>query len=404
VLIRAITELASTALLLVTLPGTSEIALTTLGALLPSSSPRDSSIDKLGISFSRLAVVIPAHNEAASILRCIQSLRNCEALSSERSVALVVVADNCTDDTANIAHQAGAITIVRADHERIGKGFALQDTFKELLVQNFDALAIVDADTIVERNFFVEIATMLDAGADAVQTRYLALNADASLPSRLGAIALMAFNVLRPCARDRLGLSVGVLGNGFALPRSTLQAVPYAPSSIVEDLEYHLRLIESGKRVVFADRTTVRADMPVTARAMATQRSRWEGGRFRMFMLNARALGRDLIKGNLRAFEPLLELMTLPLSFHVSALAVLFLIGSTGLRIYALAALALVVAHLAIAVIVAGGKLDDLIVLMAAPFYIAWKLTLSVNILRFARKDAKWLRTERSEVAPDTQS
>lgn len=121
-----------------------------------------------------------------------------------------------------------------------------------------------------------------------------------------------------------------------------------------------------------------------------------------MFMLNVIPLGRELIKGNLRAFEPLLELMTLPLSFHVSVLAVLLLIGGTGLRIYTLAALGLVVAHLTIAVIVAGGKLDDLTVLFAAPFYIAWKLMLSLNILRFARKDAKWLRTERSEVAPDT--
>jgi hypothetical protein len=137
---------------------------------------------------------------------------------------------------------------------------------------------------------------------------------------------------------------------------------------------------------------------------MATQHSRWEGGRFRIFMLNSIPLTRELLNGNVRALEPLLELMTLPLSFHVSMLAVLLLIGSAGFRIYAVAALALIVVHLAVAVIVAGGKLDDLRVLLAAPVYIAWKVMLSVNIVRFARKDAKWLRTERSKVAPDTQS
>jgi cellulose synthase/poly-beta-1,6-N-acetylglucosamine synthase-like glycosyltransferase len=404
VLIKAVTELASTALFVATLPGSGEIALTTLGAILPSSAPVNSSMERPGSRCGKLAVVIPAHNESATILRCLQSLRNCEPLSGEREVSLVVVADNCTDDTANIARQAGAITMVRTDRERIGKGFALQDTFEELLAQDFDAFVIVDADTVVERNFIVEIARMLDAGADAVQTRYLALNAEASLPSRLASIALMAFNVVRPRGRDRLRLSAGVLGNGFALPRRTLQAVPYSASSIVEDLEYHLRLIESGKRVAFADRTTVRAEMPVTALAMAMQRSRWEGGRLRMLVLNAIPLGRALTRGNVRAFEPLLELMTLPLSFHVSMLAVLLVIGSPVFRIYSLVALVVIFVQVVVAVIVTGGKLDDLATLLAAPFYIAWKLMLSANIFRFARKDAKWVRTERSEVAPDTQS
>jgi len=121
-------------------------------------------------------------------------------------------------------------------------------------------------------------------------------------------------------------------------------------------------------------------------------------------MLNLLPLGRASINGNVRALEPLLELMTLPLSFHISMLAVLLVIGSAAFRIYTLAAVALVVAHIAIATIVAGGGLDDLRILLVAPLYIAWKLMLAGNIFRFARKDARWLRTERSGVAPDTQS
>jgi hypothetical protein len=115
--------------------------------------------------------------------------------------------------------------------------------------------------------------------------------------------------------------------------------------------------------------------MPVTALAMAMQRSRWEGGRLRMLVLNAIPLGRALTRGNVRAFEPLLELMTLPLSFHVSMLAVLLVIGSPVFRIYSLVALVVIFVQVVVAVIVTGGKLDDLATLL-----------------------------ERSEVAPDTQS
>ena len=66
-------------------------------------------------------------------------------------------------------------------------------------------------------------------------------------------IALLAFNVMRPRGRDRLALSCGILGNGFALRRETIEAVPYEAGSVVEDLEYHLRLVRAGKKVQFAD-------------------------------------------------------------------------------------------------------------------------------------------------------
>jgi len=396
-------ELASAALVIMTLPGSIEIALSTLGSIVLLPKHPDANAAGQDAQIDSLAVVIPAHDESATILRCIESLQSCDALGNGRKVTIVVVADNCADNTAELARRAGAITIVRVDGARQGKGFALQDAFEKLLPAGFDAFVIVDADSVVDRNFLREVAGMLDAGADAVQTRYLTLDSDASLPSRLSRIALMAFNVLRPRSRDRLGLSAGLLGNGFALPRKTLLTVPYSASSIVEDLEYHLRLVSAGKRVVFADRTTVWADMPTGTRALATQRTRWEGGRLRMVKLNAIGLARQLVYGNFRALEPLLELTTLPLSFHVPLLLMILIIGSTASQTYASMAIALVAGHIILALFVAGGELQDLALLLLAPFYIAWKLILSVQVFRFARRDAKWLRTQRSQVASDPQ-
>ena len=155
--------------------------------------------------------------------------------------------------------------VERIDALRRGKGYALEDPFAMLLAEGFDAFIVIDADTVVEPNLLVEIVTLFESGADGVQTRYGVLNYNVSTRTRLMNIALMAFNVLRPRGRDRLGLSSGILGNGFALSRATLIAVPYAAHSIVEDLEYHLKLVRHDRRIEFADRTTVRADMPVSA-------------------------------------------------------------------------------------------------------------------------------------------
>jgi len=287
------------------------------------------------------------------------------------------------------------MTIVRTDAERQGKGFALRDAFEKLLSDDFDTFVVIDADSIVEGNLFVEIAALLESGAHAVQTRYLALNAGTSIPTRLMSIALMASNVLRPRGRDRLGISAGILGNGFALSRETLLAVPYLASSITEDVEYHFQLVSARRSVAFADNTTVRAELPAGAEAAATQRMRWEGGRLRMIKENALALGLQVLTGNFYALEPLLDLLTPPLSFHVVILSVIFAFGSNVVRLYAFVALAIVALHVTAAILVAGGDLADIGALVAAPFYIAWKITLVPGIYRFGRKGARWIRTQR---------
>lgn len=126
--------------------------------------------------------------------------------------------------------------LVRNDLEVRGKGFALEFAFGILLDEGFDAMVVVDADTTVEPGFLATIEGCLAQGADAVQCRYSVLNPEASMRTRLMNVALLAFNVLRPRGRERLGLSVGILGNGFALTSDTLRTVPYHTHSVVEDL------------------------------------------------------------------------------------------------------------------------------------------------------------------------
>jgi cellulose synthase/poly-beta-1,6-N-acetylglucosamine synthase-like glycosyltransferase len=208
-------------------------------------------------------------------------------------------------------------------------------------------------------------------------------------------VALLAFNVLRPRGRERLGLSVGILGNGFALTSDTLRAVPHDTHSVVEDLEYHLRLTRAGKAVRFADRTTVRAKMPTSSSASGTQRARWEGGRMRMIREQVPSLMADVVGGRIRMVEPLLELLLLPLAFQTALLLFALTLPLSPVRWYAAVALGVIAAHVCAAITVGGGAVSDLMALAFAPCYVVWKLALAPAITRAARKDTEWVRTAR---------
>jgi cellulose synthase/poly-beta-1,6-N-acetylglucosamine synthase-like glycosyltransferase len=381
-------------LILCTLPGTIELALLTFGGLLPYPTSR-SHKDQAKPTIQKIAIVIPAHDEAAMIVRCVSSIVGCARPSRPVASSVIVIADNCTDATAALAWSAGARVILRFDTNRRGKGFALQDAFAKLLTEGFDAIAVVDADTVVETNFLSEIVRLLDAGADGAQTRYRVLNPYATTRTRLMSVAFMAMNVLRPRGRVHWGLSAGLLGNGFALSRKTLEAVPYDAHSVVEDLEYHLRIVRSDRRIAFADRTTVRGEMPTGTHGARTQRARWEGGRLRMIAQNVPTLAREVIRGRFRLLEPLLDLLLLPLGFHLVMLATTLAIPYAPARIYAASAIGLVAFHVGAGIAVSGGGISDVFSLLAAPFYILWKVAVTPEIFRSGRRKAAWIRTER---------
>lgn len=383
--------IASRILILLTLPGTVELAMLTFAAMLPS---RDRLPKSIGTTIAKFAVVIPAHNEAAAIVRCVRSISACTPPDSVEA-QILVVADNCTDATAELARTANARVLVRTDSAKRGKGFALQYAFQILLDEGFDAVFVVDADSVVDSNLLLEVVRKFRSGADGVQVRYVVLNPHDSVRTRLMNVAFMAFNVLRARGRARLGLSVGIFGNGFGLSRATLKAVPHDAHSLVEDLEYHLQLVQAGRKIVFVDRTHVRADMPTGGRGTATQRARWEGGRLQTAIQNLPGLLGGVISGKPRLLEPTLDLLLLPLAFHVTLLVLTALIPFGIARIYALIALALVALHVITGIVVGGGDWRDFAALLSTPFYVAWKITALPRILQSARGAGPWVRTDR---------
>jgi cellulose synthase/poly-beta-1,6-N-acetylglucosamine synthase-like glycosyltransferase len=373
---------------LLTLPGTIELLLLSVAGWMPRrrSAPPATARYRLGI-------VVPSHNEELNIAGCLKSLLAADRNNIDLTVA--VIADNCTDRTAEVAAAAGARVLVRNNKEKRGKGFALDHAFNILMPEGFDGFAVIDADSAVSPNLLTATVAELSAGADATQCRYIVRNSGDSVRTRLLSLALLAFNVLRPRGRDRLGLSCGIYGNGFALAAATLREVPYTAESVVEDLEFHLALVRAGKRVRFIDYAVVSGDMPAAGAGVKTQRARWEGGRFRMMAEKLPSLTGEILRGKFALTEPCLDLALLPLAFHVVLLILAALTPFWFARDLGLFGLAVIVFHLVAAIGAGGGTWRDVAVLAAAPFYILWKLMLIPRLLATSRSGAAWVRTER---------
>jgi len=294
--------------------------------------------------------------------------------------------------------------LVRQDVEHRGKGYALAHAFEHLGKTgsgNFDAIVVVDADTVVSKNLLRAFAARIEAGALALQADYAVRNPDASWRTRLMAIAFGAFHVLRSLARERLRLSSGLRGNGMCFTNQILALVPHDAFSIVEDVEYGIRLGEAGHRIHYAAEAHVYGEMVSSAGASQSQRRRWETGRAALArtrglpLLRQAFARRDLVLLDLAIDILLPPLSTLAMwvvaGFGLALLCRYFLSPTVSLRIWIanLIALGLYVLR---GWSLSGTGWRGLVELACAPFYVAWKLWMRANQ---AERPKDWVRTAR---------
>jgi glycosyltransferase involved in cell wall biosynthesis len=350
----------------------------------------------------RFEVIVPAHNEERNIFATVSSLAAVDYPPALRRI--VVVADNCEDATADQARAAGATVLVRNDASKRGKGYALSLAFEQAVRdKSSDAVVVVDADTEVSPNLLRAFAARFDAGAPAVQARYGVRNRRASWRTRLMAIALAAFHDVRSIARERLALSCGLRGNGMAFRTSLLADVPHDAYSIVEDVEYGIKLGRLGHRVWYVDEASVLGDMEASGRTSRSQRQRWEGGRKKLAREQARALLADAVRRRDRLLLDLaLDLLVPPLSsLALASTGGAFLSGcfvalgwATAIAVVPWAAsLAFILAYISRGVMLSGAGLRGFVDLAFAPAYVAWKIVLA---LRPRPNNDAWVRTARA--------
>jgi cellulose synthase/poly-beta-1,6-N-acetylglucosamine synthase-like glycosyltransferase len=234
----------------------------------------------------RWVVLIPAHNEVETLPRTLASLADLDYPRDKWR--LVVIADNCDDDTARVARRHGALYNLPVDvwsrHDTIerGKGHALQWALQRLITEgdeDLDGWVVLDADTDVDPGLLQAFARGWQAGWVAMQGRYGIRDADSTPRRRMAHISAGLYHQMRAHGRERFGWSAGLFGNGMAFHWSIAREIGWQAMSIVEDIEYQAILALHGIRVHYLPQAQLWAEAPRTLKASSSQRQRWERGR-----------------------------------------------------------------------------------------------------------------------------
>ena len=346
-------------------------------------------------------IIVPAHNEASVIERTVASLRKLDWPPD--GFRILVIADNCTDQTAALARLAGATVLERQDPSLRGKGYALNFAFRSSREQAWaDAVIVVDADAEVSSNLAAAFAARIESGVHAIQAHYGILNPMASWRTRLITIAKASFHIVRSRARESMKLSCGIRGNGWCVTHALLNQVPYQAYSLTEDLEFGIDIGLAGFRVAYADEAHSNAEMVTDEKIAGTQRRRWESGRFQLIRSRTLPLLLAAIRrGDAVCFDLAIDLMVLPLSYVT--LNVLLLLGASLVAVYWGLAhvvwvwIALACAAGLLAYVLRGWQLSGIgargvFDLARAPAFLIWKV-----ILMLRPGTQGWVRTDREK-------
>lgn len=264
-------------------------------------------------------VCVPAHDEEATIRATVSSLlaQNYPAGRFE----VHVVADNCSDSTAEIAAAAGASVHVRTAPADPGKGPALNWLHDRLIdgvdgecELDFDVVVVVDADTLAEPDFLSALDGAFASGTVVAQGYYGVRDPGASSAVALRYAALACRHHLRPLGRHGLGGSCGLFGNGMAFRRDVLADRRWT-GHLVEDAEMQMELFAEGIQVDYVPTARIAAEMPEGLEQAASQNERWELGRAQLLSRYASPLARSALAGGplgRRAYADALADLVLP--------------------------------------------------------------------------------------------
>jgi len=345
-------------------------------------------------------VVVPACNEAPVIKATVGRL----LAALDQNMSLLVIADNCVDETAEQARSAGAEVVERSDPELRGKGFALAFAVAALQSAPPSVLVVVDADCAIDQASLRSLVSCaFETGRPCQAVNLLRASGSDSALVQISTFAFLLKNLVRQRGLQRLAGRVHLTGTGMALPFSLLSHADLANDNIVEDLALGIRMAERG----FPPKLVVDAlvvSSPASTDDTLVQRRRWEGGfletsfRYAPHML-ADALRRRNYRLLLAALDLMVPPLTLLIILNVITLTIFAGISvAFGLSWLPFFAGLLVLGLAGIAVLLAwareGRACLNPAVLLRIPLYLLWKIPLYLSLMRRgAPRD--WLRTRR---------
>jgi cellulose synthase/poly-beta-1,6-N-acetylglucosamine synthase-like glycosyltransferase len=231
-----------------------------------------------GTPVKRILVLVPARNEAKVINRLLDSLRQVSYPAGLLDV--LVLADNCTDQTADVAREAGFKVMVRNDLSGQSKAFALHWAFyrQNLINAGYDAITILDADSIVDPNFFRYVEAELRQGTQVIQGNRGALNTGESVFTSAMSILYSFESRLWYTPHANHNLSTLLLGSGSTIACEHLRLIGWDIRTLVEDAEFSIQTVLAGVHIQFCDEARLQAEIPPTLRLIWRQLRRWFSG------------------------------------------------------------------------------------------------------------------------------
>jgi len=368
---------------------------------LPKRSPRSPEEAFLP---ARIAVLVPAHNEGVGLRATLEDI----AGQLRPGCRMVVIADNCSDDTAAIARGLGAEVVERHDPTNRGKAYALDYGLQHLRGDPPEIVVIVDADCRLEPETIECLATAcMTTGRPAQALDLMTAPERSAINHQVAEFAWRIKNWVRPMGLAALGLPCQLMGTGMAFPWELIASSDLGGAHLAEDLQLGLGLAAMGSPPIFCPSAVVTSQFPTSVEGGDTQRRRWEYGHIQTIISAApRYFVLALRRRRLGLLALTLDLIVPPLSLLALLIVAMTLVtGAAAAFGLAPAAFVVSLANLVASILAAilcwlycGRELLPLRSLPLVAAYVGAKLRLYLAFL-FGRGVTSWVRTDRGPPA-----
>ena len=226
------------------------------------------------------AMLVCAHNEEAVIASLVDNLQKLNY--NNKLYDVFVVADNCVDNTAEVARKAGAIVYERFNDVEKGKGYAMDWFFNKLfnMERQYDAVCIFDADNLVHPNFLQEMNSRLCNGEKLIQGYLDSKNPEDTWVSGVFSISFWIVNHIWHLAKYNIGLSACLGGTGMCIEMGMLKRYGWGATCLTEDMEFTMKAMMENIPTTWAHDAIIYDEKPLTFKVAWNQRMRWAQGHF----------------------------------------------------------------------------------------------------------------------------